>query len=176
MLPTTTPIVIQPTATLVDVQPTLAITSEPTVVASLVPALAQITGSISAPVAASLVLTFPDGTTVNGMTAEDGSFTFADLQPGIYRLQASADGFLSSQIEFTLEGGQTLALPPAVLHAGDTNRDNVIDVRDAVLIAANFGGPAVNPETDLNRDGVIDIRDLTLLGVVFGQSGPSNWG
>jgi hypothetical protein len=127
-------------------------------------------------VAASLVLTFPDGSTVNGMTTADGSFAFADLQPGVYRLQASADGFLTSQIEFTLEDGQNLTLPPAVLRAGDTNRDNVVDVRDAVLIAANFGGPAVSPETDLNRDGIIDIRDLTLLGAVFGQSGPSSWG
>jgi hypothetical protein len=142
----------------------------------LVPALAQISGSVRAPVAASLILTFPDGSTVNGTAASDGSFTFTNLQPGIYRLEASADGFLTSQIEFTLADGQTLALPPAVLHAGDTNRDNVIDVRDAVLIAANFGGPAVDPETDLNRDGVIDIRDLTLLGAVFGQAGPSEWG
>ncbi len=176
ILPTATLVFIQPTTMPVDVQPTLVETPLPTVAVSPVPVLAQITGSVNTPLAASLVLTLPDGTTVNGTTAADGSFVFADLQPGTYRLQASADGFLTSQIEFTLADGQNLTLPAAVLRGGDTNRDNVVDVRDAVLIAANFGGTAVSAETDLNRDGIIDIHDLTILGAGFGQSGPTAWG
>lgn len=170
--PTVTLEVIQSTTMPVDAQLTLV----PTVVLSPTPARAQITGTISAPLAANLVLTLPDGTTMNATTAPDGTFAFGNLLPGNYLLQASADGFLTSQVEFSLSDGQSLALPPVALRGGDTNRDNVIDVRDAVLIAANFGGPAIAPETDLNRDGMIDIRDLTILGAVFGQSGPTPWG
>lgn len=172
--PTLMPEMIQPTIVPGDTQPAPVTTMASTVETS--PVLAQITGMISAPLAANLVLTLPDGTTINATTAQDGSFTFSNLLPGTYRLQASADGFLTSQVEFSLSDGQSLALPPAALRGGDTNRDNVIDVRDAVLIAANFGGPAIAPETDLNRDGLIDIRDLTILGAVFGQSGPTPWG
>jgi len=168
LLPTTTIEVVQPTPVPIEVQPTIE--------ATLLPTLAQITGTISAPLAADLVLTLPDGATMNATTASDGTFSFANLQPGAYHLQASAAGFLTSQIDFDLADGQSFALPPALLRPGDTNHDNLIDVRDAVLIAANFGGPAVSPETDLNRDGMIDIRDLTLLGAVFGQSGPTSWG
>jgi hypothetical protein len=178
LTPATVPIV-EPTTAPPEVQPTLAEAMtpamDPTVEPSPVLALAQITGTISTPQAATLVLTLPDGTSVSATTAADGTFAFANLAAGDYRLEAQAEGFLSSQIEFTLTDGEALTLPPAVLRAGDTNRDNIIDVSDAVLIAANFGGPAISPEADLNRDGMIDIRDLTILGAVFGQSGPTSW-
>jgi hypothetical protein len=176
LLSTATLPLVEPTALPVDVQPTLSMTLAPTLVVSPIPALAQFSGTVAAPVSANLVLSYPDGTTISGVTAADGSFLFVNLQPGTYRLRASADGFLSSQIEFTLSGGQTLALPPAVLRGGDTNGDNVIDVRDAVLIAANFGNAPPTAQIDLNRDGVVDIRDLTILGAMFGESGPTTWG
>jgi hypothetical protein len=168
--------VVEPTTLHMDVQPTLPGTLAPTLLAPPLPAPAQLMGTVLAPLSATLVLHYPDGTSVSGVTAVDGSFLFANLLPGTYRLQASADGFLSSQIEFTLSDGQTLALPAAALRGGDTNRDNVVDVRDAVLIAANFGGAPISPEIDLNRDGVVDIRDLTILGATFGESGPTTWG
>jgi hypothetical protein len=184
--PSATIAVIEPTAVPLDILPTVASTDIPLtaattdiplpVVASPVPVLAQITGTISTPLAVNLTLTLPDGTLLTTTTAGDGTFAFTDLQPGAYHLQASAEGFLSSQIDLTLTDGQALSLPATLLQAGDTNRDNIVDVRDAVLIAANFGGPATLPETDLNRDGTIDIRDLTLLGAAFGQSGPTAWG
>lgn len=174
--PSATIAVIEPTTAPLDILPTAAPTTIPLQVVSPVPVMAQITGTISTPLAVNLTLTLPDGTTLSAITTGDGTFAFADLQPGSYRLRASADGFLSSQIDFTLTDGQVLALPATLLRPGDTNRDNIVDVRDAVLIAANFGGPATLPETDLNRDGTIDISDLTLLGAAFGQSGPTSWG
>jgi hypothetical protein len=191
--PTTDPVLL-PTATIFELQPTVAATVEqpiiepspvlPTLIPSLVPSpnpepthvLAQVTGTISPASVVNLTLTLPDGTTFTGVPESDGSFVFPNLQPGAYHLEASADGFLTSRIDFTLAEGQVFALPPAVLTAGDTNDDNVIDVRDAVLIAANFGGPPVSEATDLNDDGWIDIRDLAIIGAVFGQSGPVPWG
>ncbi|NWG15186.1 MAG: carboxypeptidase regulatory-like domain-containing protein, partial [Chloroflexi bacterium] len=123
----------------------------------------------------SLVLTRPDGTTLNIPTGAEGLFNFAGMAPGIYSLEARADGFLSSRADFTLEAGQDLTLPPVVLLAGDTNGDNIVDLTDAVMLAASFNAPPPVPEADLNRDGWIDIRDLAILGSAFGLAGPLAW-
>lgn len=122
-----------------------------------------------------LVLTRPDGTTLNLPANGDGSFAFSNMEPGTYSLQASAAGFLTGQTSFVLEAGQTLVLPAVTLPGGDTNGDNLIDLADAVLLAANFDSPPPVPEADLNGDGWIDIRDLALLGNAFGLAGPLPW-
>lgn len=129
------------------------------------------------PVEAQLTLTRIDaemeavGATVNA----DGSFVLSDLSPGDYRLEASAPGFLSALAELTLDGGSPVELPAVTLRAGDTNRDNAIDIQDVALVAANFDAPAVVLEADLNGDGWVDIRDLSLVGAQFGLIGPLPW-
>lgn len=123
-----------------------------------------------------LLLTRPDGTTLNVPTSADGSFAFSNMEPGTYSLQASAAGYLSGHTTFLLEAGQDLALPTVTLTGGDTNGDNAIDLADAALLAANFNAPPPVPEADLNRDGWIDVHDLALLGNAFGLTGPQPWG
>lgn len=122
-----------------------------------------------------LTLTQPDGTTLNLIAGEQGAFSLPELPPGAYALEAAAGGTLSRMAAFTLEAGQELALPPVTLLAGDVNGDNIIDLTDAVLIAANFNLPALVPEADLNGDGWIDIHDLVMLGSAFGLEGPLPW-
>jgi hypothetical protein len=123
-----------------------------------------------------LLLTLPDGTAAGAMTSADGKFTFANLQPGTYRLDARAPGFLPAQIQFTLQAGQKLVLPPALLRGGDSDRDGKITIVDVTLIAANFNRPAsLVPQADLNGDGVIDVRDMALIGSQYGLSGPIGW-
>ena len=46
-------------------------------------------------------------------TDASGHFTFSNLAPGTYRLDASGTGYLSSQTTFSLSQGQSLGL-----HAG----------------------------------------------------------
>ena len=122
-----------------------------------------------------LLLTLPDGTTQESSTDEAGSFVFEELLPGDYGLVASAPGFLSKAVTFSLVEGEELALPVAALSAGDLNQDDQIDLSDVVLIAANYNGPAVITEADLNGDEWIDISDLTIIGARFGLSGPTAW-
>lgn len=143
------------------------------------PLPAQVYGQIIMPLRAdfggvAVMLTQPDGTAVQTLTDSRGVFSFANLQPGSYRLDAASPGYLSSQFAFALTEGQALTLPPATLIGGDTNADNRIDLSDAVLIAANFNVTASTP-ADLNRDGMVDIRDLTAIGAYFGQAGPMPW-
>jgi hypothetical protein len=122
-----------------------------------------------------VTLTLPNGMAVQTQTDTSGVFTFVGMPPGGYQLMAGVSGFLPSQLAFSLIEGQNLLLPPTILVAGDTNLDNIVDLSDAVLIAANFNGPASVPQADLNGDGWVDIRDLAVIGAYYGRSGPVNW-
>lgn len=122
-----------------------------------------------------LILTQPDGTTLEAISDEQGGFTFAGLLPGDYRLSATAPGALRSEAIFTLTEGQQLELPPAILAIGDLNGDNQIDMSDVVLLAANYDNPADVAGVDLNGDAWIDISDLAIIGAQFGAVGPLPW-
>ncbi len=156
--------------------PTLELpTIQPTVVAMM-----QVAGQIGAPLRAdysgiAVMLTLPDGSALQTTTDGAGNFTFADLAAGMYRVDAGAAGYLTSQTTFMLPEGQNVVLPSAMLVGGDTNLDNKIDLTDAALIAANFDSASVVAGADLNHDGIVDIRDLTAIGAYFGLSGPTQW-
>lgn len=162
---------MQPSPTLMAAAPTATLSTPMPV--------GRISGSaLSAESAATgieLRLTRPDGTTLILPPGADGLFAFANMPPGAYILEAAAAGFLSGKAAFTLQAGQDLALPPLTLPAGDTNGDNLIDLSDAVLLAANFNAPPPVPAADLNGDGWIDVLDLALLGNAFGLTGPLAW-
>ena len=70
-----------------------------------------------------------------------------------------------------------LTLASTRLRAGDTNDDDVINIGDATLVAANFrlSVPPADPRADINGDGVVNIKDLALLGFNYGRSGCQAW-
>ncbi len=165
--------VVVPNVVVVTAQPTLQ--TLPTLAV-----MTQVTGQINVPLRADasgivVMLTLPDGSGLQTTTDSTGHFSFANLAPGAYRVDAGVGGYLSSQTTFSLTQGQTLVLPTVALVGGDTNQDNKIDLTDAALIAANFDSSTVVADADLNHDGIVDIRDLTTIGAYFGQSGPTPW-
>jgi hypothetical protein len=142
----------------------------------------QITGVVLYPntqkqIAVRLNLMRLDAASEAMVTASDssGAFQFGNLPLGIYQLDASAPGFLSTRLEVRVLEGQLVQLPPTTLKAGDINQDGLIDIRDVTLVAANFNGPAAVIEADINGDGWIDIRDLSVVGSQFGLAGPLPW-
>jgi hypothetical protein len=173
------PIVVPNVVVATVAVPTLQPTS-PVVVPTLA-VMMQVSGQVDMPLQTNyagiaLTLTLPDGSALQTTTDNTGHFTFANLAPGAYQVNANIPGYLSSQENFTLIQGQSLVLPSTTLIAGDTNLDNKIDLTDATLIAANFDSSSVVEGADINHDGVVDIRDLTAIGAYFGQSGPTPWG
>jgi len=53
---------------------------------------------------------------------------------------------------------------------GDINHDNIVDVSDLGILAANYGNTNANSEIgDINKDGIIDIGDLGILASNYGK-------
>ena len=57
---------------------------------------------------------------------------------------------------------------------GDVNGDGMVDIYDAILVAASYGsrlgGPNWNSNADINNDGIIDIYDAIMLAGNFGKT------
>ena len=51
----------------------------------------------------------------------------------------------------------------------DVNGDNIVDIRDLVLVASKFGEKGQNP-ADVNGDGQVNIQDLVLVAGAFGAN------
>ncbi len=61
-----------------------------------------------------------------------------------------------------------------VVHIGDVNADNKINILDIVRVAIAFGtktgDPKWDPNADLNDDGKINILDIAIIAIHFGET------
>ena len=67
--------------------------------------------------------------------------------------------------EYTLSADDTLIIQNPM----DVNGDGVVNIRDLVLVASNFGQTGQN-SADVNSDGVVNISDLVLVASALGES------
>ena len=51
----------------------------------------------------------------------------------------------------------------------DVNGDSIVDIRDLVLVATQFGQTGKN-SADVNGDGIVNIQDLVLVAAAFGNA------
>jgi len=59
--------------------------------------------------------------------------------------------------------------PVVTLHPGDANGDNMVDVGDLGILAANYGGSGKKwDEGDFNGDALVDVGDLGILAANYG--------
>lgn len=65
--------------------------------------------------------------------------------------------------EYTLRADDTLIIQNPM----DVNSDGVVNIRDLVLVASNFGQTGQN-SADVNSDGVVNISDLVLVASALG--------
>ena len=66
--------------------------------------------------------------------------------------------------EYTLRADDTLIIQNPM----DVNSDGVVNIRDLVLVASNFGQTGQN-SADVNSDGVVNIADLVLVAGALGE-------
>ncbi len=66
--------------------------------------------------------------------------------------------------EYTLRADDTLIIQNPL----DVNSDGVVNIRDLVLVASNFGQTGQN-SADVNIDGVVNISDLVLVASALGE-------
>jgi hypothetical protein len=104
----------------------------------------------------------------------DGTFSLT-APAGIYKVMATASGFLSAQKDsVTITSGNATTLPTINLLAGDIDNNNVIDAFDAMTIGMNYN--TITPSAaDLNNDGIINILDLELVARNYLKTGPVAW-
>jgi hypothetical protein len=111
---------------------------------------------------------------VTSVTANtDGTFTLS-APAGTYTLVATASGFLGAEGSVTLTAGTTTTKPLVTLLAGDIDNNDVIDQFDALTIGMSYNtsSPAA---ADLNNDNVINVLDLELLAANYREVGPIAW-
>lgn len=53
---------------------------------------------------------------------------------------------------------------------GDLNIDNIINVRDMLICAKNYGQDPFNPDADINKDGTVNVKDLMKVAQNYGDS------
>ncbi|MBN1430747.1 MAG: PQQ-binding-like beta-propeller repeat protein [Anaerolineae bacterium] len=115
--------------------------------------------------------------TRSDLTDATGAYLIDQLEAGTYNVEADAPLYLPNCTAATLAAGDALTLPSTQLRGGDTDDNDVINIGDATLVAANFRltVPPADPQADINGDGIVNILDLALLGSNYGRSGCQAW-
>ncbi|WP_430510363.1 S8 family serine peptidase [Gottfriedia solisilvae] len=134
-------------------------------------------------VGAKITLTSYDGKTIleAPITSKQGDYAFDGVKvdskpytlkvdvPGHFTMTQKMDP-LFDNIRGDLMGRQLRYLLDLAA-AGDVNKDNVIDVLDAIEIQKYWGTNKVT--TDVNFDKVVDVKDMNYIVKNFGETNPS---
>jgi hypothetical protein len=103
-----------------------------------------------------------------GVTLTDaaGAFLFQDVPAGSYTAAATAPGFLKVEAAVEVTVGVDTAGMSLLLLAGDVDSDDQVGLLDLIYIAERLG--TATTSADLNRDGIVDVRDMILVARNFG--------
>ncbi len=112
-----------------------------------------------------------NSTVYTATTDVNGWYEFANIVAETYDVSFSHPMYLGAVLEGCTVGvDETVGLSEVTLLGGDLNGDEVIDISDLVIGAANFN--TADPMSDINGDGMVDIFDIVLIGKNFGLTGP----
>jgi len=118
-----------------------------------------------------IVANMSNGDSYVTTTATNGWYTFTEVVPNVYNVSFIHPLYLTTVLEgCVVNANETAWLPDVTLLGGDLNDDEVIDISDLVIGAANFN--TNDPMSDVNGDGLVDIYDIVLIGKNFGLTGP----
>ena len=107
---------------------------------------------------------FATGTLISTLKGHVGAVYSVRFSPeGSTLITGSADG--------TVLLWEIGSVPAPPQRAEDVNRDNVVNIRDLVRVASQFGQTGES-DADVNGDGVVNILDLLKVAAAFGE-GPA---
>ncbi|PEJ57108.1 hypothetical protein CN692_14555 [Bacillus sp. AFS002410] len=121
-------------------------------------------------VGATMKLKGTDGATYDGVIEKNGNVTFKGIPAAVHKYTVVMDipghftTYTPLEIGRTERGiniGEAVSYPTLGAKPGDINKDNVIDVMDALLIQTYWG--TNKRSADINFDGVVDAKDLALV-------------
>ena len=127
-------------------------------------------------IGAKVTVTSYDGTVLNAhFTNKNGSYAVDGIKPDAksYTITVDVPGHFTMNKSLLLSDevqgeqlGKRLGFNLATAAAGDTNKDNVIDILDALNIQTYWGTNKVG--SDLNFDGVVNKKDMDYVVKNFG--------
>jgi hypothetical protein len=135
-------------------------------------------------IGAKVTVTSTEGKTIveAPITNKNGSYIAeglkAEAEPNPYTVKIDVPGHFTMHKSFVLAnevGGETLGrsvrynLPAAA--AGDANKDDVIDILDALAVQKYWG--TSDTSTDFNFDKVVDSKDMNYIIKNFGLQNPT---
>ena len=107
------------------------------------------------------------GLSVTVFTDPAGSFSLHDVPADTYTVTATTVGFLKGEAPVVVIGGNTSAVSLFLL-AGDIDGDDQIGLLDLIYVVERLG--TATTSADLNRDGIVDVRDMVLVAKNFGAA------
>ena len=175
LTPSETPVITATFTPSETATPTITLTPvvSPTFTSTALPN-GTVTGTVVAGKPVTVGLYDGSNTLVTSVTAgNDGTFSLS-AAAGTYTIRASASGYLTAQGSVTLTSGNSTSKPSVTLLAGDIDGNAVIDQFDALTIGMSYN-TASPAAADLNNDNVINVLDLELLAANYRQTGPTTW-
>lgn len=97
-----------------------------------------------------------------------GTATLDGITSGNYKITLKVDGFLENSQTQSISAGQTLAIPPLHVIAGDITNDNQLNALDYNVLITCYGTSMTTPAcmdsqaSDINDDGMIDGVDYNI--------------
>ncbi|MEH7335328.1 S8 family serine peptidase [Neobacillus drentensis] len=104
----------------------------------------------------------------DGLKAETNPYSIVVDVPGHFTMHKQFE--LSNEVRGETVG-KFLRINLSTAAAGDANKDDVIDILDAIAVQKNWGTD--NPTTDFNFDKVVDGKDMNYIIKNFGLQNPT---
>lgn len=107
---------------------------------------------------------------LNTTTTENGEFSTQPLAPGSYLAAVKGQHTLQRVTKVVIDETNS-QIEIGLLHEGDIDENNLINLRDFSLFRRSYGSCGPEPVADLNNSGCVDLQDLQLFIGNFGMVG-----
>ncbi|MEA3306056.1 MAG: malectin domain-containing carbohydrate-binding protein, partial [Candidatus Omnitrophota bacterium] len=109
-------------------------------------------------------------------TDSEGSYTIANLMPGIYNISAKTFNSLkTTEVLIKVHEAETTPNIDFILRGGDTDGNNVVNIFDHSILNMAFGSSPGDDNwderADFDRNGVVNIFDHSIMNANFGKDG-----